>query len=138
MRSSRPQVAFQVLLTLSIVAFLAGFFTAVHSADACDDRGGTYTPAKDCALSAAAEQTMANVIGLAGVGLMIGGIGFQIGRGAGAAMPVPSQGMHAQFGLGAPPQFPVHGGMSQPQGAPPQQGRQPDQGQSGQWGQPAG
>jgi hypothetical protein len=120
MRFFKVHPAFQILFVLSVITLVAGFFLAISSSDACVSRAGSSEPKATCGVDAAARANGGLAAAIAGLAFVIGGVGFQIGR----AGPAGSQ--QGMFAPGAPPvphpqQFPPHGGMPQPQAAPPQQ-----------------
>ncbi|MEU6719362.1 hypothetical protein ABZ897_48545 [Nonomuraea sp. NPDC046802] len=71
------------------------------STDACGDRPAERV-SQECEVDSAAVRTMAHVLALGGLATMIGGIGYQIGRGSGQVTQIPPSG----YGAPVPPQAP--------------------------------
>jgi hypothetical protein len=130
MRFFRLHPAFQLLFALSVIALVGAFMIGVDAADSCNSSA----PSPSCAVQAQGKGLTAIVAAIGSLALMIGGVGFQIGRSAAQAAypaqpPYPAQAM-------AP--GPVPQGYPQHYQAAPGAPSRPDPSQGGQgWsGQP--
>jgi hypothetical protein len=93
MRLVRPHPAFQLLFVLSVLTLMGAFFTGVYAGDACTAGGLNETARADCQMKGIGMGDAALVLAIAGLSLMIGGVGFQVGRAAVNGMAVPPQPM---------------------------------------------
>jgi hypothetical protein len=96
-RYAKIHPAFLALFLASLLVLVIAFFVGVSSVNAC----GNSDPDPDCTLQAETGVEMASVFALIGLTLMVGGVGFQIGRSGGQQQfPAPPQ---AGYPVGAPP-----------------------------------
>jgi hypothetical protein len=104
-RFAKVHPSFLILLFVSMLCLLAAFIMAMSASDACIDSNGIRSANPTCTVEAQSHSASATVLAIAGLAIMLGGVGFQIGRaGAATAMaPVAPQPMVA-----APPPYPPY------------------------------
>ncbi|SDL31365.1 hypothetical protein SAMN05421869_124116 [Nonomuraea jiangxiensis] len=107
MRFLRPHAGFVLMFIASLASFIAAFFVAIAAIDGC---GQTSSPA--CQSEVAGARNLAIVIALGGLTTMIGGVGFQVGRGSGPAAMLPPPGYGAPVHQQPPPPIPGPGAPS--------------------------
>ncbi|GAA2076242.1 hypothetical protein GCM10009780_10860 [Actinomadura alba] len=74
---------FPLFFAFSGLALVGAFFMGVASADACTTSSPGTTPSSNCVTKGNGMGSTAIVLALGGMSLMIGGVGFQVGRNGG-------------------------------------------------------
>ncbi|MEE6260309.1 hypothetical protein [Plantactinospora sonchi] len=106
MRFNKVHPAFVALLVVSFIGLAVSFLLMVNASGACIADNGTHTVDAACVRKAENEESAGLMITLASLTIMLGGVGFQVGRTntqpMGLPLPVPSMAGAAPANPGQP------------------------------------